>query len=79
MQRGSCRPVSVAIRGQSDQFDVGYWPRTCHCVCRWGMTGKSKGFGRREAYESLTCTTRGRQPLRYGDLGSAPWEIWRRS
>ena len=43
------------------------WPRSrkvasvgsCRSAHATGMTAKSKGFGRRQAYESLTCTTRG--------------------
>ncbi|WP_214647922.1 hypothetical protein, partial [Novosphingobium aerophilum] len=54
---------------------VGFCDATCHSAQSERTTALSKGFGRREAYESLTCTTRGRQALRYGDFGSAPWEM----
>jgi hypothetical protein len=37
-----------------------------------GLARKSKGFGRCEAFESLTSTTRGSQATRYGDFSSAP-------
>jgi hypothetical protein len=33
--------------------------------------GLSKGFGRRQAYESRTCTTRGGLGASYGDFGFA--------